>query len=273
MEERPPSSRTVAGRLISLLPGRHVWQLSQHLPLPLAPSIERTVNRSGGAEVHFATVEGADRYRLEVQRGRRVRNGSPRPRSFQSTLLVAGLPNGTKVHVRVVAFNRERESPPGDEYPLYVTAHAPDPPDGLDLRLAEGFGVPPWGRVLGVKLGVSALSRRKVGESSWTMLYSGPSSLYLDQNALGVRPTAEFPGKAANASSANGNQVVYEYAVARIQRERRGHPRSSSADTDPTSWRNWWPSGQGHTFKRQTAFWLPPYVPPAMVPPPTYPSK
>jgi hypothetical protein len=256
-------------RLIELVQGRHAWQLSLHLPIPLAPFVDRTVNRAGGAQVYFETVEGAERYRMEVStdggtQWKRVAEG------LASPLTVTGMTNGSKIHVRIVAMNHERESAPGNEYPIYITADTPQPPVGLDLRLGKDSVEMHWGQVLGA--GGYRLYRRRAGQSRWTMLYAGQNNMYVDQTAIGVRPATEFPGAAANAGSVELDAVLYEYVVAAFNGNGEG-AKSSSADTNPTSWRNWWPSGQGRDFKRQTAFWLPPYVPPAATPPPMYPAN
>lgn len=260
--------RDGAGRLVELVPGCHAWQFSLHLPVPLAPSVERTVNGSGGARVYFAKVDGAERYRLEASmdggaQWKRVAEGRSSP------LTVKGIPDGTKIHVRIVAMNRERESAPGNEYPVYISARAPEPPDGLDLRLGTDSVEIHWGQVLGV--GGYRLYRRRVGQSAWTLLYGGQDTTYVDKTATGVRPPDAFPGEAANPASSGGGPL-YAYAVAGFNDNGEG-AKSPSVDTDPDSWHTWWPAGQGRSFKRQTAFWLPPYVPPAMVPDATYPAE
>ena len=46
---------------------------------------------------------------------------------------------------------------------------------------------------------------------------------------------------------------------------------SPAVDTNPASWRNWYPATP-LIFKRQSAYWLPPYVRPDQVPPLHYPE-
>jgi len=264
-----PANPNSTTRHIDLPPGRHAWQLTTHLPIPLAPTIQRTVNHSSGAQIYFNSVAGATSYRLETSSdgGSHWQQAALGP---ASPLSVNALPNNTKVHLRVIARNVERASVPSDEYPLYVTASAPLPPDGLDLELARDSVHLHWGQVLGVT--GYRLYRRRSGQTNWTTIYTGPATAYTDTTAAGVVPAAARPGIAANATSPTFSADLYEYAVASYNDNGEG-ARSFLANTDPTSWRNWWPANQPHTFKRQTGFWLPPYVPAAATPPLHYPSN
>jgi hypothetical protein len=71
-------------------------------------------------------------------------------KSGKTEIRLAGLVDGTKVHVRGIAVNAEHESAAGPEYPVYVTKMPPPAPDGLRVSLAKGAAALSWGEVLGV---------------------------------------------------------------------------------------------------------------------------
>ena len=261
------ASQDATTRHITLHPGRHTWQLTTHLPIPLSPVIEKTVNHSGGAQVYFNAVASATSYRLETSTDGGA-HWQPSTEGPQSPLTINSITNNTKIHARVIARNSEHESILGNEYPIYVTASAPPPADGLSLELSKDSVSLHWGQVLGVA--GYRLYRRRAGQTDWTTLYKGPATTYTDATAAGVIPAATRPGIAANTNSPIPT-AIYEYAIASFNDNGEG-TRSSPANTDPTNWQNWWPTGQSHTFKRQTGFWLPPYVPATMTPPLNYPS-
>ena len=66
-----------------------------------------------------------------------------------SPIALTGLKNGEKIHVRVIAANAQRESAPSREYPIYVTDHPPEAPDGLDLVLQKDRIDLTWGEIWG----------------------------------------------------------------------------------------------------------------------------
>jgi hypothetical protein len=177
------------------------------------------------------------------------------------------LPNGTKLHVRVIASNAERESPAGSEYPVYVTDKPPEAPDGLWLQLSKEHVNASWGELLGVH--EYRLYRRLRGQTQWKQIYSGLEHEFGDDHADGVEPPATYPGVEPFAAVQG---AVYEYTVSAVSGNGEGE-KSTIADTDPTGWRNWWPRGQAPEFKRQSAYWLPPYVPADETPPLHYPSS
>jgi hypothetical protein len=148
-----------------------------------------------------------------------------------------------------------------------VTDQPPAPPDGLYLHLSTNRVDASWGQNLGV--GEYRLYRRKLGEtdSSWKLLYGGLAQSFTDRDALGVIPPNELPGP-ENAESAPS--AIYEYAVAAANGNGQG-PMSRPASTDPSDWRVWWPPNQPEQFKRQSAYWQPPYVPADQMPSPRYP--
>ncbi len=110
--------RREAGALvIDLGEGRHHWELTDGLPVPIAPRILRTESRAGGARIFIAPVASAAQYRLELSEngGRTWSSVRVRP---EPSIDIDGLPDGRKVHVRAVALNAEHESKPGPEFPL-----------------------------------------------------------------------------------------------------------------------------------------------------------
>ena len=180
---------------------------------------------------------------------------------------LAGLSNGFKVHVRAVATNASRESRPADEYPIYVTDQPPLPPDGLKLDVGNQQVQVTWGEVLGVT--EYRLYRRVKGAGEFHEIVRGLQNLYLD-SGVKVIPAFAEPGQANNSRRDASEYTVYEYAVAAVNGNGEGK-LSLPVDTDPTSWRNWNPTDDLR-FKRQTAFWQPPYVEGKDVPPLHYPQ-
>jgi hypothetical protein len=126
-----------------------------------------------------------------------------------------------------------------------------------------------WGRILGASAYV--LYRRQSGSPNWTRIYKGSGTTFEDA-AKGVQPPAMLPGREDNGGFDPAGMPIYEYAVAAVD----GNGESGKGPivtTDPTNWLNWWPQGIPRRFKRQTAFWQPPYVPAEMSPPMYYPDN
>jgi hypothetical protein len=259
------------GVLTATLPvGHHVWELTSGQPTPLAPPIVRTENFSGGARVVFTAVAGADHYRLETSAdgGKTWQPATEGGMGPSSPLEIKGLTNGTKIHVRVIAGNAQKESAPGKEYPVYVTDKAPEAPEGLDLVLSKDRIDLTWGEILGAK--EYRLYRRPLGKKNWTQVFAGPERTYADLGAKGALPPVELPGRADNALNTDRG-TIFEYAVTAVNGNGEGE-KSVVENSDSAGWRNWWPAGQERRFKRQTGFWLPPYVTPDAVPPLRYPQ-
>jgi len=246
--------------------GRHRWEFTPALPMPDAPSVRWTVDEKGGVRIISILPAGADRLRLQTSRNAGLtwqEAGESRDGSFR----LQSLPLG-KIHVRLIAGNAEDWSEPGDDYPVYVTDQVPPPPDGLALRLGQDSVQVDWGQILGAA--EYRLYRRGPGLGSgegWRLIYAGRDRSYRDGAARGVVPAAALPGPGVGSSP---GVAMYEYAVAGVDGNGEG-PKSAAVDTDPAGWLNWWPPGQARGFKRQTAYWLPPYVSPEAVPPPAYP--
>jgi len=177
------------------------------------------------------------------------------------------LKTDTKIHVRLIAANAQQQSDPGDAYPIYITDKPPAPPDGLYLHLSANRADASWGQVLGIS--AYRLYRRRFGETdaAWTLVHEGLDQSFSDRNADGVVTANALPGP-ENAQVVP--RTIYEYAVAAVNGIGEG-PRSHGVSTDPAGWQVWWPPNQPEQFKRQSAYWLPPYVPANEVPPPRYP--
>lgn len=253
---------------VTLPAGRHVWELTAGQPKPLPPVIDRTENGPESATVFYTPVAGATGYRIELSSdgGKNWREAT---RSTSDHATLTSMPAQGKVHVRVIAINDQKQSDPGREYPIYLSAKPPLAPEGIWLDLAANQVSVSWGQILGVK--EYRLYRRVAGQQNWQMIYAGLNRSFLDANATGATPPAALPGSADNISFTPPNVPVYEYAISAVDGNGEGD-RSVIVNSAPTNWRNWWPADQERKFKRQSAFWLPPYVPHTMTPPARYPD-
>jgi len=254
-----------AARSFKLPAGAHRWQITAGLPEPLPPQILRTENFNGGATVFFTKVAGAEKYRLELSRD----NGATWQSTGETTdsqFTLRGLTNGEKVHVRVLAGNRERISVPANEYPIYVSDRPPLPPDGLKSQLGSNVVRLTWGEVLGAS--EYRLYRRGQGQGNWTEIFRGRAFAFTDRAVKSIAAFPE-PGLQAAAGALETN-LIYEYAVAAVNGNGEGE-KSLPADTNPASWRNWNPTDDLR-FRRQSEFWREPWVAPEDVPPPYYPQ-
>ena len=232
------------GRRFKLPAGRHQWELTDSIPVPIAPQVVRTENFAGGTRVTVTVVAAATRYQLEMSRDGGT-TWTATDLQEVPRLRVDGLPEGVKVHVRALALNEKHTSPPGDEYPVYITHLPPSPPDGLRAKLSDGAAHLSWGEILGASS--YRLYRRKNGEAEFRLLHEGIERSYSD-NRNEIRDCAAVPGLVV--SGAQG--AVFEYCVTAVNGNGEG-ARSHPADTDPTSWRNWDPK-PGERFRRVTSF-------------------
>ncbi|WP_328460642.1 fibronectin type III domain-containing protein [Streptomyces sp. NBC_00448] len=242
---------------VALPAGRHQWELTARRPEPMPPRIVRTTTVPGGAVVHFAPVAGADTYLLEVSE-----DGGTTWTAAGHTVTgpgaLAGLADGTKYHVRVTARNADRSGAPGADYPLHATSRAPDPPDGLTLRLGAGTVTATWGEVLGAAR--YRLYRRRKGDTDFREIFAGLAFEFVDQ-VPGTVPATGDPGEAVP-----GGTPVHEYAVAAENGNGLG-PMSPATDTDPGSWRHWYPPVE-LAFRRHHSYLRPPYLPASATPAP-----
>jgi len=256
------------GKLVCAIPaGRHHWQFTAHLPKPMPVNVARTENFAGGALVIFDPVPAADSYELQISTDD-CKTWNTSAKSASSPIRLAALQPQSKVHVRMIASNAEQHSDPGDAYPIYASNKPPDIPDGFYLHVSNNRVEASWGQVLGV--GEYRLYRRRQGQGddAWKRLYAGPTQSYSDADAAGVIPPNDLPG-AEYATQTPA--AIYEYSVTASNGNGES-PRSRILSTDPAGWNVWWPPDQPEQFKRQSAFWLPPYVPADQVPPARYPT-
>jgi hypothetical protein len=233
-----------AGVLVIALPaGHHKWELTDTLPVPLAPEVLRTENRAGGARVVIASVAAATSYRLELSRDNGVTWSNIASQS-EPAIEVGGLVNGEKVHVRATALNATQESSPGREYPLYVTSDPPPPLDGLRCELLAGSATISWGEILGIT--EYRLYARHAGQDEFRLLYGGRDHMYEDKHPH-IQPANAIPETYAVPAAG-----LIEYCVTAVNGNGEG-ARSRIVDTNPASWRNWDPR-PGEPFRRVYAF-------------------
>jgi hypothetical protein len=230
--------------VIDLAAGHHHWELTDQLPMPIAPHILRTENHSGGARVILSEVASASQYRLELSKDSGA-TWTALPALEQPAIELSGLANRQKVHVRGVAINALHASQPSPQYPIYVTDQAPAPPDGLHVDLSDGAATVSWGEALGVK--EYRLFGKVNGGGNFQLLYSGAQRSYRDQ-----RPEIRSCNSAPGETVANHPPIIVEYYVTASNGNGEG-ARSRIADTDPASWRNWDPR-PGEPFRRVLSF-------------------
>lgn len=231
------------GLVIALKPGHHQWELTDTLPVPIAPRIQRTENRAGGARVLVDPVAAASAYRLELSKDNGV-TWSKVGLQSEPAFDVGGLADGEKVHVRAVALNSMHESSAGPEYPLYVTSEPPPPPDGLHCELSLGCATMSWGEVLGVTEYI--LYARPASGSQFHVLYRGKDRRFQHKRRE-IQPANAVPTETATPTA-----DLIEYCVTAVNGNGEG-ARSRIADTNPASWRNWDPR-LGEVFRRIYSF-------------------
>ncbi len=251
-------------RELTLPAGAHEWELTARSPRPMAPAIRGTVDFSGGADIRFDSVGSAVDYVLEMSRDGGA-SWTEAAHATQAPARIEGLRNGEKIHVRVRARNAHEQSGPSAAYPIYVSDARPARPDGLRVWLERGAVTLTWGEVLGVAK--YNLYRRPQGKSdAWTLIYSGAAREFVDRDQS-VEPPDVRPSDRDGIPVAH---PIWEYAVTSINGNGES-VRSASCDTDPSSWRNWWPRHTPRKPKRVTSYWLPPYVAPDETGPQYYP--
>jgi hypothetical protein len=234
-EHVPDATNPDGSVAVPVPPGDHRWELLDGEPTPPQPTVDHTETGATRAVVHFGAVAGADGYRVEVSHDA--------GRSWESVgatdappYTLTGLDAGSKVHVRVVATNADRESQPAEEYPLYPDEEPPAPPDGLRVRVDDGVRLS-WGTVLGVS-GYTLYRRERDGDGGWTPVYEGPETEYDD-------------GEVSAPDGADAD--VYEYAVSATDLTGEGE-RSRPVDTED-GWDTWEPN-PGEPFRRRVPYSL-----------------
>ncbi|HEY1948033.1 MAG TPA: hypothetical protein VGG97_13555 [Bryobacteraceae bacterium] len=217
--------RVDGGLKIQLPPGRHEWQVTSGKPVPPAPAIDHTENTANGARIFLTPVAGAASYQVELSRDSGA-TWTPAGATQTNIYDLKGLSSGVKVHVRAIAVNETQHSKPGPEYPIYIIAQPPLPPDGLALTRQAAAVHLTWGELLGVK--EYRLYRRASGTQSYALVYHGVAREYTDRQ-----------------NTAGG---IFEYSVCGVSGNGEG-PRSRPANTNPASWTNFDPK-PGEPFRR-----------------------
>ena len=168
-------------------------------------------------------VASAANYQLSISKDN-GRTWSDAGESAKPEILLTGLANETKVHVRAVARNAEHASEAGPEYPIYVTSGPSFSPEGLHLGLRKGATDVTWGEVLGI---TEYRLYSRTGKGEWRVVYHGPQRAFTDRTPAG------------------------EYQVSAVNGNGEGRP-SRIAASDPASWRNFDPR-PGEAFRRTVA--------------------
>ncbi|MGW3510065.1 hypothetical protein [Streptomyces sp. NPDC000994] len=237
--------------------GHHRWELRCGRPEPMPSQVLRTETVGDGAVVHFSAAAAAESYLVQLSSDGGV-TWTTAADVAQSPCRLTGLADGEKYHVHVISRNGGRQATPGADYPVYACRRAPEPPDGLRLRLGHGTVTVTWGEVLGA--GRYRLYRRGKGDAEYHEVFAGLGFQHVD-DAPGVVPGCDDPGRLDPAGVA-----VYEYAVAAENGNGVG-PRSAAVDTDPRRPRHWYPPTD-LAFRRQHTYNQPPYVPASATPQP-----
>ncbi len=237
--ERAASADNLRQFTFKLPAGRHRWELTPTLPVPLAPSILRTESQSAGAVIHVAAVASATSYSAEISSDNAT-TWVPRGSYAQPIFTLDGLDNGSKYHVRITAHNSAQQSSPGPEYPIYVTGQPLPPPDGLFVALAQGSATLTWGETLGAT--GYRVYRRSHNEKVFRVVTTGLERTWIDPDPAIVSPSP------TPADSVPGTYVACEYYVTALSHNGESKP-SRHADTNPASWRNWNPTGN-EPFRR-----------------------
>lgn len=238
-----PSRRDGGSLVVELAAGAHHWELTDGMPVPMAPRIVRTEDHAGGALVIVEPVASASQYRLELSKD----DGASWTRMTESAVPqmdVKGLADGSKVHVRAIALNAAHESAPGHEYPVYVSNQAPPPPDAVRVHLAPGGATLYWGEVLGVSR-YRVYSRLR-GETEFRKVFEGMTREYV------YRSGDVHANNAVPDGSASGSGEITEFCVTCVNANGESI-HSQTADTDPSTWRNWDPK-PGEPFRRVASY-------------------
>lgn len=246
--------------------GEYRWEYTPGKPAPMHARIARTEYEHGRVKLDIERTSPCEAVLIQTSAdGGKTWND--RGKTSKPTFY---LPKGEtgKIHVRALAINGQRTAAEAPEYPVYFTDQAPHYPEGLWLRTDDNQVSLSWGEVLGTQ--VYRLYRRKAGEREYSLVYEGRERRFTDFEAAGTRKPFELPGSLDNRNSERQGVIVYEYTVTAVNAN--GESLKSPAETtDPASWRNWYPDTELR-FKRQSAFWMPPYVLPDAVPDKYYPE-
>ena len=262
-----PSATMTRGMLDVCLPaGEYRWEYTKGKPAPMPARITSTEYEAGRVKLHIARTSPCDAVIVQVS----TDGGKTWTDQGRATGDVYYLPQGAdgKVHVRALAANGTRTAAEANEYPLYFTTERPHHPEGLWLRTDSNRVTLSWGEVLGTQM--YRLYRREAGTDEYTLIYEGRERHFTDQEAVGTRRAFHLPGTLDNRTTSGGGLRIYEYAVTAVNAHGES-AKSPAENTDPASWRNWYPDTELR-FKRCSAFWMPPYVPTDWMPEMYYPE-
>lgn len=258
-----------SGLATVMLPmGEHVWEYTSGKALPLPAEVIDVEYEKNQLLVYWKNPNAIKTVQLEVS----VDGGKSWKEEAKATQSPFKLSKGkfkNKIHIRAVAMNGDRGASFAQEYPVYLTDEAPHYPEGFWMKLNDSQVDLSWGKVLGVQK--YCLYRRVQGEKEFHRVYEGKANHFTDTTAKGVRKAFETPGSLDNRLRDKEGLIVYEYAVSAVNGNGEG-ALSPVEDTDPASWKNWYPTTD-LKFKRQSAFWMSPYMPEHMSPEKYYPNE
>ena len=212
--------------LLPLPAGRRRWQITAGFPRPARPEIVRVEHQADGGALHYTAPPRATTCRIEISRdGCRtwtllhVDAFQPDAAESAASYALPVLPNGVRVHVRVMAAGPDGSSDPSAPVPVDITRDPPPPPDGLQCRLGDDRVTLSWGEVLGAT--AYQLYRRPAGnpDAPWRCIFRGPA--YRFEDGAAADPRRGGP--------------VYAYAVAAVNGNGEGPP-SPPVTTEPQRW-------------------------------------
>jgi len=248
---------------LSLPPGDHSWEYTSETPIPMKSVIVNSIYEKKGVRLKWENPNSHKEVRLELS----YDNGKTWISRLKTTRNTFLLPKEAvaKVHVRAVSVNGNKAAEEAPEYPVYFTGEPPHYPEGLCLKIDSDKVHLSWGKVLGVE---KYRLYRKVNEKA-LLIYEGIRNCFTDSTVKGLTKPCTYPGKNDNLELSE-NQPIYEYYVTAVNGNGESLP-GVTENTDPTSWKNWYPNTL-LKFKRQSAFWMPPYVPENSIPDKYYPE-
>lgn len=251
---------------ITLEKGEYKLEYTKEKPFPMESYIVDTEYEKDRVKLYLKSISPCESIRIDVSYdgAKTWKNKGTTSKS------IFYLPKESveKVHVRAVSVNGKKVAALANEYPVYFNRDLPHYPEGLWLKINENQVGLTWGQILGTQR--YRLYRRKQGEDKFYMIYEGKNRAFLDNSALGVQKAYKLPGSLDNKGVNRNGLVIYEYAVSAVNGNGES-PKSPVETSDPSSWRNWYPNTE-LKFKRQSAFWMPPYVYPEMSPDKYYPD-
>lgn len=247
--------------------GQHTIEYTSGEPTPMPASVADVVYTSAGHRVYLSKPQQDTKARIELSK-----DGGKSWEALGTTAkTIYTLPKLSegKYHVRAVAVNGKKEAVSAGEYPVYVSKRPSHYPEGLKLKLDTNKVALSWGQVLGTE--VYRVYRRKSGDKDFRKVYEGKQTTFTDKQPTGVVPAFRLPGSLDNPDVDRSRIVVYEYVVTAVNGNGESE-MSPRVNTDPASWSNWYPAAE-LKFKRQSAFWMEPYVPHHAVPAKYYPDE